>query len=292
MYPGHNCTNYAAYRLIRNGVDASYLQGQGNAWQWCGVAASRGIKVDGTPRVGDIAWWDSTAGVGSDGHVAYVEQVGDGFIVTSDDTWGGNFHWRKRTAGGSSWPTGFIHFGGTVAPTTTGHGPTLARNGGLEGGGAWNGMAAGTNFVVYQNGQVAGESAKSGRNYGATNTPTSGGGVYQDVAVSAVVGDIYCASAWVRTQAPATGARGTFTVWLLGGAYNENGTTSFSGLGNGAGWQQVQTCVSASTPQTTMRISSIPRLARPPCNSTTFECSEVRVVAASVSPRRRPGPSG
>src|ERR1700761_5286133 len=33
MYAGHNCTNYAAYRLVQNHIDASYLQGQGMAWQ-------------------------------------------------------------------------------------------------------------------------------------------------------------------------------------------------------------------------------------------------------------------
>ena len=112
MYPGHNCTNYAAYRLFKNGIDASYLRGQGNAYQWGGVARSRGVAVDGTPRVGDIAWWDkNSGGAGVDGHVSYVEQVGPGYIITSEDNWGGDFHWVKRTPG-SNYPTAFIHFGG------------------------------------------------------------------------------------------------------------------------------------------------------------------------------------
>lgn len=122
MYPGHNCTNYAAWRLMQNGVDASYLQGQGNAYQWSGVAAGHGIVTDNTPRVGDIAWWDSnTEGAGPDGHVAYVEQVGYGYIVTSEDNYGGDFDWTQRTPG-SYYPGGFIHFGGTP----TGGGATPA----------------------------------------------------------------------------------------------------------------------------------------------------------------------
>jgi surface antigen len=111
MDPGHNCTNYVAYRLIQNGIDASYLRGQGNAYQWGGVAGSHGVAIDSNPRVGDIAWWDANSGgSGSLGHVAYVEQVGNGYVVTSEDNDGGDFHWVKLTPAGY-YPTGFIHFG-------------------------------------------------------------------------------------------------------------------------------------------------------------------------------------
>jgi surface antigen len=103
MYSGHNCTNYAAYRLIRNGVDASYLRGHGNAYEWGGQAAAHGVPVNGTPAVGSIAWWNS-----STGHVAYVEEVGAGYIVVSEDNFGGNFYWKRLTAG--NYPTAFIHF--------------------------------------------------------------------------------------------------------------------------------------------------------------------------------------
>jgi surface antigen len=115
MDPGHNCTNYAAYRLIKNRVDASYLRGQGNAYQWGGVAQGHGVAVDGTPRAGDIAWWDTNSGgSGQDGHVAYVEHVGNGYIIVSEDNYGGDFHWVKLTPGGY-YPTGFIHFGGATS---------------------------------------------------------------------------------------------------------------------------------------------------------------------------------
>ena len=114
MYPGHNCTNYAAYRLVKRGVNASYLTGKGNAYQWGGVARANGVAVDMSPRVGDIAWWNGSAGLGSSGHVGYVEQVGNGFFVMSDDNYGGDFHWTRVTTT-SLWPSGFIHFGGTAA---------------------------------------------------------------------------------------------------------------------------------------------------------------------------------
>jgi len=136
----------------------------------------------------------------------------------------------------------------------------LARNGGFEAGNAPWALYPGTstNFVVYANGQVAGESARNALHYGATNTASPGGGIYQDVAVSASPGDLFCASAWVRTQAPATGAAGSFVVWLLAGSYNESGTAAFSGLGNGTNWRQVETCVAASTAHSTMRIQLYP----------------------------------
>jgi surface antigen len=110
MDPGHNCTNYAAYRLIRNGVDASYLRGQGMAWQWGGVARAHGVAVNSTPAVGSIAWWDANSnGADATGHVAYVEAVNSGSILISEDNSGGDFHWMRLTPGGY-YPTGFIHF--------------------------------------------------------------------------------------------------------------------------------------------------------------------------------------
>jgi surface antigen len=104
MYAGHNCTNYAAYRLMNNGVDASYLQGHGMAYEWGSQAQMHGVAVNSTPAVGSIAWWSG----GSTGHVAYVEEVGNGYVLISEDNYGGDFHWVQLTPG--SYPTGFIHF--------------------------------------------------------------------------------------------------------------------------------------------------------------------------------------
>lgn len=145
MYGGHNCTNYAAYRLIKNGVDASYLRGQGNAFQWGPVAADHGFPPDKSPRPGDIAWFSESSGVstGGFGHVAYVESVNsaNGTVRVSEDNSGGDFDWRDYQIADV---TGFIHFGdgGSVSNrpliwglTTTG---AVRR---YKGSGQWEGIA-------------------------------------------------------------------------------------------------------------------------------------------------------
>jgi len=104
MYGGHNCTNYAAYLMIKAGRSSERpWTGNGNANGW-GVGMKK--STDKTPAVGSIAWWDT----GSAGHVAYVEAViSPTEIVVSEDNWGGDFDWRVITKD-SGWPKGFIHF--------------------------------------------------------------------------------------------------------------------------------------------------------------------------------------
>ena len=60
------------------------------------------------------------------------------------------------------------------------------------------------------------ENAHSGGHYAATNTTSAGGGIYEDVPLNTSAGQVVCASAWLRTQLPATGAAGKFTLWLTG----------------------------------------------------------------------------
>lgn len=125
MYAGHNCTNYVAYRMIKNGMSAERpWSGSGMAYNW-GIANAR--ITDQTPQVGAVAWWNrNTGGVGSSGHVAYVEKViSNREIVISEDSWGGDFDWRRIVKDGSGWPSGFIHFIdkqviNTIAPAITG----------------------------------------------------------------------------------------------------------------------------------------------------------------------------
>lgn len=110
MYAGHNCTNYVAYRFVKRGFSAERpWDGTGMAYNW--GPANRHL-LDDTPMVGAVAWWNrNTGGVGSSGHVAYVEQVVSATkIVVSEDSWGGDFHWRVITKDSGRWPTGFIHF--------------------------------------------------------------------------------------------------------------------------------------------------------------------------------------
>jgi surface antigen len=126
---GHNCTNYVAYVETLNGV-ARPSYHLGNAWQWWSEASGH-VPENGTPAVGAVAWWGKNqGGVGSAGHVAYVEAVGgNGSITISEDAFpSGPFDWRVISAGSARWPGGFIHFkdlsaspGAAIMPTSDGH---------------------------------------------------------------------------------------------------------------------------------------------------------------------------
>jgi surface antigen len=110
MYSGHNCTNYAAYRMVKSGLpNERPWSGGGNATYW-GTSVPR--ITDGTPRIGAVAWWKANTGpAGSAGHVAYVEKVVSADeIVVSQDSWGGDFSWAVVTRSSGNWPSGFVHF--------------------------------------------------------------------------------------------------------------------------------------------------------------------------------------
>lgn len=125
MYSGHNCTNYAAYRMVKAGMpNVRPWSGGGNASEW-GLEMDR--ITDRRPAVGAIAWYARySGGVGSAGHVAYVEKViSSEEIIISEDSWGGDFHWQRITKDSGHWPSGFIHFvdksmSNTAAPTIEG----------------------------------------------------------------------------------------------------------------------------------------------------------------------------
>ncbi len=106
QYSGHNCTNYVAYRLIRNGMSSTRPAGaKGYARDWGVNMAS---QTNDTPAVGSIAWWDTS--FSASGHVAYVEQViSNDQVIISEDNWGGDFRWRTVSRDGGRWPQGFIH---------------------------------------------------------------------------------------------------------------------------------------------------------------------------------------
>jgi surface antigen len=122
MYSGHNCTNYVAYRLVKGGMSPERpWSGTGMAYNW--GRANRSI-TDSTPMVGSVAWWDAGDGVGSSGHVAYVQQViSKRKIVVSEDSWSGDFHWRVIRKRGGGWPTGFVHLDDRAVRAVTG--PTV-----------------------------------------------------------------------------------------------------------------------------------------------------------------------
>jgi surface antigen len=88
MSPGHNCTNYVAWRLITAGVPQPRTH-PGNATDWAFRAMLDSYEVNNTPAIGSVAHWDGgAAGYSADGHVAYVEKINDdGTILVSEDFW-------------------------------------------------------------------------------------------------------------------------------------------------------------------------------------------------------------
>ncbi|GAA2518995.1 CHAP domain-containing protein [Rarobacter incanus] len=120
MFSGHNCTNYAAYKVIRDGGPATRpWTGGGNATYW-GTSVPQ--LVDQAPAVGAIAWWlGGAGGMGSAGHVAYVERVvSNDEVIISEDNWSGDFHWKRIKRASSVWPSGFLHFTADAAGNPTG----------------------------------------------------------------------------------------------------------------------------------------------------------------------------
>ena len=113
--PGHNCTNYAAYRLVKNGLPNERPASlTGNAYNW-GPAFPD--LTDDKPAKGAIAWWDTS--YSATGHVAYVEKViSPDEILVSEDNWGGDFRWRRVTRSGGRWPQGFIHLRDQATPVS------------------------------------------------------------------------------------------------------------------------------------------------------------------------------
>ncbi len=127
MYPGINCTNYAAFVESQvYGVSTPRLL-LGDAYQWADRATEAGIPVDQTPTVGSVAVWGPQApGMGGYGHVAVVEAIGpDGsYIDVSQSGMGAQadgYDWERIPRGGGAWetwPSSFIHFAGPGIPGT------------------------------------------------------------------------------------------------------------------------------------------------------------------------------
>jgi surface antigen len=126
MYPGINCTNYAAYVESRiYGVPTPGVL-LGDAYQWSGRASEAGIPVDQTPTIGAVAVWGADAnGMGGYGHVGVVEAIGAGgsYIDVSQSGMGtanDGYSWERVYRDGSSWeswPSSFIHFAGSGSST-------------------------------------------------------------------------------------------------------------------------------------------------------------------------------
>ncbi|GAA1072975.1 hypothetical protein GCM10009605_05770 [Nocardiopsis composta] len=103
------CTSFAAWRINdRLGVKFTNTYkgvSWGNAKDWDDAAKKAGMKVDGKPKVGDIAVWNS----GAYGHVAYVAKVDGSKIVVEEYNKSKPRAYTKRTVSASS-VDAFIHF--------------------------------------------------------------------------------------------------------------------------------------------------------------------------------------
>ena len=149
---------------------------------------------------------------------------------------------------------------------------SLARGGGFEDASGWAKQAS-TNFVAYKAGDVdAAEKPRSGSRYAAFNTTISGGGIYQDIPASINAGDTFCASTFVRAQKGGT-ASGSFALWLIGGASNENGVQAYANLATLDKWTPLSTCVTATTGHSAIRVQFYPTP-----NGGTTDADDVNVL--------------
>jgi surface antigen len=125
---GVECTNYVAWVESAVYGVATPTYALGHATAWAANAQSHGVTVNQTPTVGSVAqWYANDPNIGSDGHVAIVEQVGpnDSYIVISQDNWSSDvdkYGWALILANtanqGEPWPDNFIHFRTSGLPTT------------------------------------------------------------------------------------------------------------------------------------------------------------------------------
>ena len=126
---GTECTNYAAFveSSVYGVPTPNYALG--HATSWATAAEQHGVTVNQTPTVGSVAQWKANdPDIGSDGHVAIVEEVGpnDSYIVVSQDNWSSDgpdkYGWALILNGtanqGEPWPDNFIHFPTTRVPPT------------------------------------------------------------------------------------------------------------------------------------------------------------------------------
>ncbi|MER6626779.1 CHAP domain-containing protein [Streptomyces sp. NPDC000987] len=140
---------------------------------------------------------------------------------------------------------------------------TLSANGGFNiGTGYWN-TAPGTNFTSYSASDNVGTNPYEGGRFGATNTNTSGGSIYQDLPHTINAGDTFCAEAEVNTVGNTTGASGMLAIHLTGTNTTETSTDQFSNLPGGNSWTPIKTCVTATSAHSNIRVQLFPSVGSP-----------------------------
>jgi len=140
---------------------------------------------------------------------------------------------------------------------------TLSANGGFNSGMDYWNAQPGTNYVAYAAADNTGTNPYEGYRFGATNTATTGGSIYQNLPHTIAVGDTFCVSAEVVTVGNTTGGAGTLAIWLTGGTTNDSSTFAFSNLPGGNNWQPAKTCVTATVAQSNIRVQFYPAVNGP-----------------------------
>jgi surface antigen len=125
------CTSFVAWRLNHDAGIAFTNWYDGHHWGdaaiWKQAALDSDVPVDGSPRVGAVAWWAQGSPGSSRGHVAWVMAVSSSSITIEEYNYlhAGRYDQRTISESSSSWPTAFIHVGdvslqNTARPTVTG----------------------------------------------------------------------------------------------------------------------------------------------------------------------------
>jgi surface antigen len=125
------CTSFVAWRLNHNAGIAFHNWYKGHHWGdaaiWKQAALDSGVRVDGTPKVGAVAWWAKGSAGSSSGHVAWVMAVDSSSITIEEYNYLHRGGYDRRTISRTSayWPTSFIHVGSmamdnTARPTVSG----------------------------------------------------------------------------------------------------------------------------------------------------------------------------
>jgi surface antigen len=128
------CTSFVAWRLNHDAGIAFHNWYKGHHWGdaaiWKQAAVDSGVPVNGTPRVGAIAWWAKGSPGSSRGHVAWVIAVDSSSITVEEYNYlhRGGYDRRTISRTASYRPTSYIHLGdgahvamkNTVRPTVSG----------------------------------------------------------------------------------------------------------------------------------------------------------------------------
>jgi surface antigen len=195
-YAGHNCTNYASYRMALAGV--AFPGRLGNGYEWAGSARKYGFAVDTIPAVGSIGTWEGVSGIN---HVVYVEQVGDGWIIYSDDSYTSKVWSRIKVNVGDKWyPNRFIHFNDAAAAASAAGVPVDGSVGAIEAPSVGDGPAAVTPVSATYALATYGAKAKSKRHGQVKVTIKAANGVVPTGTVAVYKGSKKLASKPIRAD--------------------------------------------------------------------------------------------